>query len=92
MGNIRTHLIIEGRVQGVWFRDSARREAITLGVLGWVKNRPDGTVEVLVEGPEEQVEKFVTWCHQGSPLSQVRQIHETREERKGQFKSFDIVY
>ena len=92
MDNIRTYLIIEGRVQGVWFRDSARREAITLGVLGWVKNRPDGTVEVLVEGPEEQVKKFVTWCHKGSSLSQVRQVHETREEWKGQFKSFDIVY
>jgi acylphosphatase len=55
MDNIRVRLIIQGRVQGVWFRDSTRREAMSLGVNGWVKNCRDGSVEVLAEGPEERV-------------------------------------
>jgi acylphosphatase len=92
MGNIRTHLIIEGRVQGVWFRDSTRREALGLGVFGWVRNRPDGAVEVLVEGPEGQVKRLVAWCHHGPPASVVRQVHQTREKWQGQFTSFDIIY
>ena len=92
MGKIRTRLVIEGRVQGVWFRDSTRREAIDLGVFGWVRNRPDGAVEVLAEGLEEQVKRLVTWCHQGPPASEVRQVHENRERWQGQFTSFDIIY
>ena len=56
MDNIRAHLIIEGRVQGVWFRDSTRREANRLGLYGWVKNRFDGGVELVAEGPREQVQ------------------------------------
>ncbi len=92
MGNIRVHLIIEGRVQGVWFRDSTRNEAISLGVSGWVKNRSDGTVEVLAEGPEDQVKKLVLWCHKGPPYAEVIRVQETREEWKGGFDTFDIVF
>jgi acylphosphatase len=50
MANTRSHLIIEGRVQGVWFRDSTKREANRLNVTGWVKNRYDGNVELIAEG------------------------------------------
>lgn len=92
MGNIRMHLIVEGRVQGVWFRDSTRREAVTLGVFGWVRNRPNGTVEVLAEGPEDNVKKLVSWCHHGPPGAKVQQVHETPDEWKGEFKSFDVIY
>lgn len=92
MGNIRMHLIVEGRVQGVWFRDSTRREAVTLGVFGWVRNRPNGTVEVLAEGPEDNVKKLVSWCHHGPPGAKVQRVHETPEEWKGEFKSFDVIY
>ncbi len=52
MENKRVHMIIKGRVQGVWFRESTRREAVSLGIKGWVRNLPDGTVEVLAEGGE----------------------------------------
>ena len=52
MADIRVRLIIEGRVQGVWFRDSTRRQAVALGVTGWARNRPEGNLEVLAEGPE----------------------------------------
>ena len=92
MANIRVRIIIDGRVQGVWFRDSTRREAISLGVSGWVKNRPEGTVEVLAEGPEERVNQLILWCHHGPSYAQVSGVHETREEWQGEFVSFDIVF
>ena len=92
MADIRTRLIIEGRVQGVWFRDSTRREAMASGIFGWVKNRRDGSVEVLAEGPEDKVKKLVSWCHQGPPSAQVLRVHETREEWQGEFNSFDIIF
>lgn len=92
MDNVRVRLIIEGRVQGVWFRDSTRRQAIGLGVCGWAKNRLDGSVEVLAEGPAERVKKLVTWCHKGPPAAGVTQVRETQEEWKGEFTSFDIVF
>ena len=92
MGNIRVRLIIEGRVQGVWFRDSTRREALALGVSGWVRNRRDGSVEALAEGPEEEVKNFVTWCHQGPPSAKVLGVHEEREAWQGEFRTFDIVF
>jgi acylphosphatase len=90
--NIRVRLIIEGRVQGVWFRESTRREASRLGVVGWVKNRPDGKVEVLAEGPEERVRNLVTWCHQGPATAKVNRVRETEEAWRGEFSSFDVVY
>lgn len=92
MDNIRVRLIIQGRVQGVWFRDSTRREAMGLGVNGWVKNRRDGSVEVLAEGPEERVTQLVTWCHHGPSHASVKDVHQTKEAWQGEFDSFDIVF
>lgn len=92
MGNIKVRLIVEGRVQGVWFRDSTRREAIGHGVTGWVKNRLEGTVEVLAEGPEDRVKRLVAWCHHGPPAAKVTRVHETLEEWKGEFTTFDIAF
>jgi len=92
MGKIRVRLVIEGRVQGVFFRDSTRKEALSLGVCGWVKNRSDGTVEALLEGPEDKVKKLVQWCQQGPPYAQVTRVHETQEEWEGEFSSFDTVF
>jgi len=92
MNNIRVRLIIEGRVQGVWFRDSTRREARSLGVTGWVKNRPDGTVEALIEGPETPVRKLVSWCHHGPSAARVSRVHEHPESWSGEFGSFDIAF
>jgi acylphosphatase len=92
MDNIRVRLIIQGRVQGVWFRDSTRREAMHLGVSGWVKNRRDGGVEVVAEGPEERVKQLVAWCHHGPSYARVTDVHQTKEEWLGEFDSFDIVF
>jgi acylphosphatase len=92
MENIRVRLMLEGRVQGVWFRESTRQEAQRLGVHGWVRNRREGTVEVLAEGPLENVRKLVAWCHHGPPAARVTRVHETAENFQGEFVSFDVVY
>lgn len=92
MENTRMRLIIEGRVQGVWFRESTRREAERLGVRGWVRNRREGTVEVLAEGPKENVRKLVDWCHHGPPSARVMRVNETAESFQGECGSFDVVY
>ena len=92
MGNKRIHLIIEGRVQGVWFRESTRRQAVSLGVSGWVKNRREGTVEALLEGPEEAVMRLVVWCRKGPSAANVTGIHETEEAWRGEFNAFDVLY
>jgi acylphosphatase len=90
--NVRVRLIIEGRVQGVWFRDSTRKTAKELGVCGWVKNRDDGGVEVLAEGEREAVGKLIDWCHKGPPRAVVNIVNERHERWQGEFESFDIVF
>jgi len=92
MNQIRVRLLIEGRVQGVWFRDSTRREASRLSVSGWVRNCTDGSVEVLAEGDADLVRQLVAWCHQGPPAAHVRRVQETRETFRGEFDGFDIVF
>ena len=92
MENIRSHLIIEGRVQGVWFRDSTRKEAERLNITGWVKNRSDGAVEVVAEGSKEDVEKLRQWCNNGPPAAIVNNIREFKEYYTGEFKSFTITF
>jgi acylphosphatase len=63
----RAHVRVTGRVQGVFFRDSARRQAERLGLSGWVRNSPDGAVEAVFEGPSEGVREMARWCEQGPP-------------------------
>jgi len=92
LDNIRMHLVIEGRVQGVWFRESTRREAVALKLTGWVKNRSDGTVEALIEGPEQEVKRLVSWCRKGPPAAGVSGIRKKQETWQGEFDSFDVVF
>jgi acylphosphatase len=92
MSQIRVRLVIEGRVQGVWFRESTRRQAVSLGVNGWVRNKPERTVEVLAEGPEDAVRKLISWCHRGPSAASVTRVQETEEAWNGEFDSFEIVY
>jgi acylphosphatase len=66
--------VVSGRVQGVWFRASTRDRARSLGLDGWVRNLPDGRVEVLVSGPEAQVEALCAWLWQGPPLARVDEV------------------
>jgi acylphosphatase len=70
-------------VQGVWFRQSCRRQAVELGLAGWVRNRSDGTVEAVFEGPESEVAKAVAWCRMGPPSAEVSGIDVTPEQATG---------
>ena len=65
------HLIVSGRVQGVWFRAGTRDQALELGLCGWAKNCPDGTVEIHAEGDKKTLEQFITWCRKGPPAARV---------------------
>lgn len=62
---VRRRVVVTGRVQGVFFRDSARREAAARHVSGWVRNRADGSVEAVFEGPPDAVEAMVSWARRG---------------------------
>ena len=68
------HVRIVGNVQGVFFRDYTRRQAETLEIIGWVRNRSDGSVEALISGKEPQIKKMIKWFHQGSPASSVQNV------------------
>lgn len=81
------HLHIQGRVQGVWFRESMRREAERLGVTGWVRNAPDGSVEAVVQGPDAAVDMLIAWAHAGPPQARVERIVLT--DAQGHFSSFE---
>ncbi|MEV7520331.1 acylphosphatase [Streptomyces sp. NPDC091371] len=76
---VRKRVIVSGTVQGVFFRDTCRREALEHGVAGWVRNLPDGDVEALFEGGEDAVEAMVRWARTGPPAAVVRAV-EVREE------------
>ena len=67
----RVHLLISGRVQGVGFRESTRMLAERVGLTGWVRNLPDGRVEVELEGPPDDLDRAVAWCRQGPPGARV---------------------
>jgi acylphosphatase len=80
---VRCRVVVRGRVQGVWFRESCRRVAVDLGLSGWVRNRPDRSVEAVFEGAEEDVAEAVAWCRIGPPAAQVAGIEVTAEEPTG---------
>jgi acylphosphatase len=77
---IRRRLIVHGRVQGVFFRDSTRECAENEGVSGWAANRDDGTVEVLLEGPPDAVEAVIGFCRTGPMSADVTSVDVTEEE------------
>ena len=68
------HLHIYGRVQGVWFRESMRQEALRLGITGWVQNCAEGSVEAVIAGDEAAVTAMLDWCHTGPPKAQVEKV------------------
>ncbi|HCI14876.1 MAG: acylphosphatase [Gallionellales bacterium GWA2_60_142] len=81
-------LVMHGRVQGVWFRDSMRREAEHLGVSGWVRNRSDGAVEAMVQGAAGAVDELVRWAHRGPQLAEVERVE--AEPGSGSFAGFEV--
>jgi acylphosphatase len=79
----RRRVVVRGNVQGVFFRDSCRREACTRGVAGWVTNRPDGAVEAVFEGDPDAVNAMVGWCSHGPRGADVESVDESTEEPEG---------
>jgi acylphosphatase len=88
--NIRAHVWISGRVQGVSFRWYTQRKALELGLTGWVQNLWDGRVEAVFEGPERNVRQAVQWCHTGSPSAWVENVQVSYEGASDEFFSFRI--
>jgi acylphosphatase len=86
MAVVRRRVVVDGWVQGVFFRDTCQREAIVAGVAGWVRNRNDGAVEAVFEGPAAAVDAMVAWCRQGPPRARVDHVEvmeETPEDLSG---------
>ena len=81
---VRRHLLISGRVQGVWFRHSCAEEARAAGLTGWVENRPDGQVEAVFEGGPEAVGRLVAWCRHGPPRAVVTGVEVRDEPPRGE--------
>lgn len=86
---MRRRVIVSGRVQGVFFRDSARREAERRGVRGWVRNRADGTVEAVFEGEQRDVEALVAWCRTGPDRARVEHVEVLDEPGQG-LEGFEV--
>ena len=92
MEKARAHILISGRVQGVFFRDYTQRAAQERGILGWVMNTRDGRVEAVLEGEKEKVDDMIRWCHHGSPHSRVTEVSVDWEEYSGEFDGFSVRY
>jgi acylphosphatase len=90
-GSIRRRVRIVGRVHGVGFRESCRREACVLGVAGTVRNLADESVEAVFEGPAPLVEQMLSWCHHGPRMAHVRHVEVTTEAPTGS-TGFTIGY
>ncbi len=89
---LRAYVRVYGRVQGVFFRANTVDKARELGVTGYVRNMPDGSVEAVIEGDKEKVEKLISWMHVGPPLARVDRVEVEYQEYKGEFTDFRIRY
>lgn len=87
----RVEIIINGRVQGVFFRQKTKIEADKLGLLGWVRNEADGSVRILVEGEEEKIKELIAWAKAGPRFAQVKNIKVDWQEAKTEFSQFAVL-
>lgn len=88
----RAHVFISGRVQGVFFRSETRRIAIEYDVKGWIRNLPDGRVEGVFEGDEEDVSKVVEFCKKGPPGAAITCAEVKRETYSDGYNNFEILW
>ncbi len=88
----RVHIIINGHVQGVGFRNMSARISKNLGLYGWVRNLPNGSVEVDVQGSNERIEEFIFWCRRGPPKARVDEIKISEENPIIDLERFRIKY
>jgi acylphosphatase len=86
------HLMIHGRVQGVWFRASMQEIASRLKIRGWVRNMPDGSVVTHIQGDDKAVNDMLVWCYQGPPGAKVDRIDFNEVTPQAEYKTFSIRY
>ena len=87
----RVEILVQGRVQGVYFRASTRDEARRLGLTGWVRNEPNGSVRLVAEGPRAALEQLERWCHHGPPHARVDEVSATWSAAEGHFRDFAVT-
>ena len=90
--DIRAHVFISGRVQGVFYRASTKNKAEQLGLKGWVRNTSDGLVEAVFEGEETAVKDMISWCHKGPRSAEVSDVTVDYTKFLGEFEEFCITY
>ncbi len=91
MVNVRAHVFVSGIVQGVFFRQNTKRKADNARVVGWVRNLPDGQVEAVFEGDQQNVDQLVEFCRRGPPAARVETIRVHYDNYTGEFSSFEAV-
>ena len=89
---VEAHVLISGKVQGVWFRANTKEKARQLDIKGWVRNLPDGRVEAVFQGEKEMVEEMIKWCYKGPPLAEVENVEVEWKEPEEEFEDFSILY
>jgi acylphosphatase len=87
----RAELLISGLVQGVFYRASAQKEGVRLGLTGEVRNLDGGEVEAIVEGPKERIEEFIAWCKRGPPAARVEHVQVRWTDHRGEFRTLRIT-
>ena len=92
MSNQRIRIIVNGKVQGVFFRQTLKVKAKKNEIFGWVKNLKDGRVEAILEGDEEKISKIIEWAHGGPANARVEDVEIRNEKFIGEFSKFDVLY
>ena len=91
MEQVRAHIFIYGEVQGVFLRRSAKMQADKLGVVGLVRNRRDGSVEIIAQGSKSKVNAFIKWCKKGPPFAKVEKVEVEWRKNLEDFEEFEVV-
>lgn len=86
----RAEVVIRGRVQGVFYRQSTREMAVGLGLTGWVRNQPDGSVAAVFEGERRTVQEAIDWCRQGPPAARVSDVEIVWRDYQEEFSGFIV--
>ena len=90
--NVRAHIFVSGKVQGVFFRSNTQREANRRTVRGWIRNHKDGGVEAVLEGEEEDVKAVIEYCRKGPSFARVKDVNVRWEAYTGEFNGFNICF
>jgi len=88
----RVHVLISGKVQGVWYRASTKQKADELGLTGWVKNTVDGNVEAVFEGEKIRIDAMIAWCWVGPPMARVTDVKMLPTHRDEKGIGFVVLY